>query len=159
MTEHFFDHDRLDVYRLSIEYVAKAFDFSRSLEGFHRHARDQWLRAAQSIPLNIAEGNGKRSLKDRARFLDIARGSALECAAIQDVLVVSGGLSRETDHELKSKLVRIVSMLTRMAMKFDGVAEPECEYTSGVDYENEHRDAEHEHDETPEQSDALDRPD
>ncbi len=33
MTDHFFDHDRLDVYRLSIEYVAKAFDTSRSLEG------------------------------------------------------------------------------------------------------------------------------
>jgi four helix bundle protein len=87
MTENFFDHDRLDVYRLSIEYVADAFDISRSLEGLHRHARDQWLRAAQSIPLNIAEGNGKRSLKDRARFLDIARGSALECAAIDDILL------------------------------------------------------------------------
>lgn len=82
MAEYFFDHDRLDVYCLSIEYVANAFDSSRSLEGLHPHARDQWLRAAQSIPFNIAEGNGKRSLKDRARYLDIARGSALECAAI-----------------------------------------------------------------------------
>jgi hypothetical protein len=53
MTEHFFDHDRLDVYRLSIEYLANVFDTSRSLEGLHRHARDQWLRAAQSIPLSI----------------------------------------------------------------------------------------------------------
>lgn len=78
MTEYLFDHDRLDVYRLSIEYVTNAFDSSRTLEGLHRHARDRWLRAAQSIPLNIAEGSGKRSLKDRARFLDIARGSALE---------------------------------------------------------------------------------
>ena len=85
MTEPIFDHDRLDVYRLSIEYVAAAFDVSKSLNGLHRHARDQWLRAAQSIPLNIAEGNGKRSQKDRARFLDIARGSSFECAAIQDV--------------------------------------------------------------------------
>jgi four helix bundle protein len=139
MTDHFFDHDRLDVYRLSIEYVAKAFDTSRSLEGLHRHARDQWLRAAQSIPLNIAEGNGKRSLKDRARYLDIARGSALECAAIQDVLVVSGGLSREKDQELKSRLVRIVAMLTRMAMKFDGVSESPSEYNQSGDYEHEHR--------------------
>ncbi len=108
------------------------------MEGLHRHARDQWLRAAQSIPLKIAEGNGKRSLKDRARYLDIARGSALECAAIQDVLVVSGGVSRETDHELKSRLVRIVAMLTRMAMKFDGVAESQGEYTLGIDHEQEH---------------------
>ena len=112
------------------------------MEGFHRHARDQWLRAAQSIPLNIAEGNGKRSLKDRARFLDIARGSALECAAIQDVLVVSDGLNRETSFELKSKLVRIVAMLTRMAMKFDGVSEFLSAYTLGDDYAHEHRDAE-----------------
>jgi four helix bundle protein len=80
-----FDHEQLDVYRLSIDYVARSFEEVQPLKGLHRHARDQWVRAAQSIPLNIAEGNGKRNLKDRARFLDIARGSALECAAIQDV--------------------------------------------------------------------------
>ena len=161
MTELLFDHDRLDVYRLSIAYVASAFETSSGLSGLHRHARDQWLRAAQSIPLNIAEGNGKRSLKDRARFLDIARGSALECAAIQDVLVVSGGLDGETSFELKSKLVRIVAMLTRMAMKFDGVSESLTAYNVLGDYEHEHRFTEHEHEEKPEQSDAnegLDRP-
>ena len=43
-------------------------------------------------------------------------------------------------------------MLTRMAMKFDGVSDSLVEYTLGVDYEHEHRDAEHEHEEMPEQS-------
>ena len=104
MNDPIFDHDRLDVYRLSIDYVAAAFEVSKSLGGLHRHARDQWLRAAQSIPLNIAEGNGKRSLKDRARFFDIARGSSFECAAIQDVLVATGGLDDSTSRDLKSKL-------------------------------------------------------
>jgi len=128
------------------------------------------LRAAQSIPLNIAEGNGKRSLKDRARILDIARGSALEFDAIQDVLVVSGGLSRATGHELKSRLVRIVAKLTRMAMKFDGFSESSSEYNQCFDYEcgdaenecgdaeNEYSDAEHERGEEPEQSGCRRRP-
>ena len=89
MTEPVFDHDRLDVYRLAIEYVALSFNLAKELNGCHRHACDQRLRAAQSIPLNIAEGNGKRSLKDRSRFLDIARGSTLECVAIQDIYVAT----------------------------------------------------------------------
>jgi four helix bundle protein len=140
-----FDHDRLDVYRLAVQYTADSFRVAEGLSGLHRHARDQWLRAAQSIPLNIAEGNGKRSLNDRARYLDIARGSALECAAIQDVLQASGGLDAEASLVMKRKLHRIVSMLTRMAMKFDGVAEAEAGYRADSDYEHEHRCAEHEH--------------
>ena len=93
MTDIIFDHERFDVYRLAIDYVARSFEASQSLGSLHRHARDQWLRATQSITLNIAEGNGKRSRKDRARFPDIALGSALECAAIQDVLVTTKGIN------------------------------------------------------------------
>jgi four helix bundle protein len=155
MTAQSFDHERLDVYRLSIEYVARSFDASQSLGGLHRHARDQWLRAAQSIPLNIAEGNGKRSHKDRARFLDIARGSALECAAIQDVLVTTNGIKVQDDAAMKAMLHRIVAMLTRMAMKFDGVAESSTEYYADIDYEYEHRDAEHEHDTKTEETPVI----
>jgi hypothetical protein len=68
MTEPIFDHGRLDVYRLSIEYVAFSYGLAKTLAGTNRHARDQWLRAAQSVPLNIAEGNGKPSgkVKDAA---------------------------------------------------------------------------------------------
>ena len=65
MAEPTFDHERLDVYRLSIAYVAFSYRIAKSLSGVHRPARDPWLRAAQSIPLNIAEGNGKQSLKDK----------------------------------------------------------------------------------------------
>ena len=128
MDDLVFDHDRLDVYRLSIDYVADSFGHARSLGGLHRHARDQWIRAAQSIPLNIAEGNGKRSRKDRARYFDIARGSAFECAAIQDVLVASAGLGFSESFGLKSKLKRVVSMLTRMALKLDSVSEEPEDY-------------------------------
>jgi four helix bundle protein len=153
MTEPIFDHDRLDVYRLSIEYVASSFAIAKNLNGAHRHARDQWLRAAQSIPLNIAEGNGKRSLKDRSRFLDIARGSALECAAIQDVLSATNALDDNNNGELKRMLQRIVSMLTRLIARSGAVAEP------AVEYEYEYRVAEYEYEgaDRPEPRDATER--
>ena len=50
--------------------------------------RDQLQRASTSIPLNVAEASGKTGTADRARFCAIARGSALECAAILDVLLL-----------------------------------------------------------------------
>ena len=100
----------------------------------------------------------KRSLKDRARYFDIARGSSFECAAIQDVLVATGGLGDSTSRNLKSQLKRIVAMLTRMAMKFDGVKERSVDYPLAIDYEHEHRDAEHEHERGPELDRAPGRP-
>jgi len=159
MNETTFDHDRLDVYRLAVEYTAESFIVARGLSGLHRHARDQWLRAAQSVPLNIAEGNGKRSPNDRARYFEIARGSALECAVIQDVLVASNGLAVESSQTMKRKRHRLVSMLTRMAMKLDGVAEGLAGYGVAGDYEHEHRVAEHEHERAarPEPKDADER--
>ncbi len=162
MTEPNFDHDRLDVYRLSIEYVASSFAVAKDLNGCHRHARDQWLRAAQSIPLNIAEGNGKRSLKDRSRFLDVARGSALECVAIQDILVATEGVNEATHRQLKRKLHRLVSMLTRLIARSNSVSEPGAPYTADDEYE--YRDAEYEYrvaeyeykyEQKPEPSDAT----
>ncbi len=128
MVDAVFDHERLDVYRLAIEYVTYSHRIARSLKGTERHARDQWLRAAQSIPLNIAEGNGKRSLKDKSRFFEIARGSALECAAIHDILHSIEAIDVEQNCFGKTNLKRIVSMLTRLIQRSDTVVEEMNEY-------------------------------
>jgi hypothetical protein len=52
-------HKKLDVYRLSIGYVARTCEKAETPIGDHRPARDQSLRASQSIPLSTAEGNGE----------------------------------------------------------------------------------------------------
>jgi len=69
----------------------------------------------------------------------------LECAAIQDVLAASGELDAESSLVMKRKLRRIVALLTRMAMKLDGVAEATTDYRADSDYEHEYRFAGHEH--------------
>jgi four helix bundle protein len=109
-----FGHEKLDVYKLALEYVADVFQLSKRLEGSTRHARDQLLRASQSIPLNIAEGNGKALDGDRRRFFEIARGSVFECAAIQDVLEVCGAIAVEENVNAKEKLDRLAAMLTKL---------------------------------------------
>ncbi len=143
MAEPTFDHERLDVYRLSIDYVAFSYRIAKSLSGINRPAREQWLRAAESIPLNIAEGNGKQSLKDKNRFFEIARGSALECASIHDVLRVGEAVDEESNLRGKSDLKQIVSMLTRLIQRTEAVGEDR------IEYEYEYRDAEYEYEPSP----------
>jgi four helix bundle protein len=68
-----------------------------------------------SIPLNIAESCGKVTVPDRARFLAIARGSALECGAILDVGIAMRAIDEASVPPAKALLARIVAMLTKMA--------------------------------------------
>jgi len=130
-------HEKLDVYRLSIDYVSWVYDKAKGLTGIHRPARDQWLRASQSIPLNIAEGNGKTAAADRRRYFEIARGSALECAAIQDVLVVGEALAREESLERKTELDRMAAMLSRLGGRGYRVREKREDYGVGFDFDSD----------------------
>jgi four helix bundle protein len=83
------------------------------LEGTVRigDVKDQLDRASTSIPLNIAEGNGKYAPKDRCRFFDIAHGSALECAAGLDILVAKAKVTPDQLRPGKESLQKIVRML------------------------------------------------
>ena len=67
------------------------------------------------------------------------------------------GIKVQDDAAMKAMLHRIVAMLSRMAIKFDGVAESSTEYHADIDYE--HRFAEHEHEtaDRPELRDATER--
>ena len=116
------DHEKLDVYRVSLDFAGWAYERCRGLKGADRHARDQLLRASQSIALNIAEGCGKVPSADRGRFLQIASGSARECGAILDILGRCGVLGVESVRTGKQLLVRIVAMLTRMIERGHGGA-------------------------------------
>ncbi len=100
-------------------------------------AHDQLDRASTSIPLNIAEGTGKYSNNDKCRFYDIARGSALECAACLDVLFKRGKLSQELNEQGKSIIFEIVSMLIGLIKSSSNrVYEEEVEYNADEITEN-----------------------
>ena len=109
----------------------------RETQGFPPQRQGQLLRASQAVPLNLAEGTGKASEADRRRFFEIARGSALECAAIQDVLEVCGALTPEENAEAKRLLDRIVTMLTKLGGRGYAVREEEGEYGRGKEEDSD----------------------
>ena len=108
-----FDHEKLEVYQASLCFIVWLEPLLQKLPK-SLSVTDQLDRASTSIPLNIAEGNGKFTGADRCRLFDIARGSALESAAALDVLLAKGRYSGDELLPGKDRLWSIVSMLVAL---------------------------------------------
>jgi len=114
--EHADDHVTFNFEKLDCYQVARQFNVlaARLVPRGHRELRDQLRRAALSIPLNIAESAGRTGPADKAHFIAIARGSAMECAAVVDVLLLSGIAAIGMYRNARVLLVRTVQMLTKL---------------------------------------------
>jgi four helix bundle protein len=106
----YFDHEKLKVYQSAINFIIWLQDLMGHVPKKNA-VYNQLDRASTSIPLNIAEGNGKSLPRDRCKYLEIARGSAFECAAALDVLVAKGIIEENKIIEGKQILKEIISML------------------------------------------------
>jgi four helix bundle protein len=106
-----FGFQRLDVYKAAVGFLGLACKLLSKIPRGNADLSDQLRRAALSVPLNIAEGSGKFS-RDAVRFYTIARGSALECAAILDALETIGAVDENDLKDAREILERVVSMLT-----------------------------------------------
>ena len=105
---------KLDVYQRSIGFLAFAHRLRTQLPKGNADLADQIRRAAQSIPMNIAEGCGRASPADKAKHFTIARGSAMECASQLDVMRVDEAIDAEVYQRGVELLERIVAMLTKL---------------------------------------------
>ena len=118
-----FDHEKLDVYQLQlqfVEWVNVLLDEVKERAGTKtQEVRRQLDRASLSSLLNIAEGNGKRQRRIRAKFFDDARGSTAESTACLDALVAKRACTKERVAPGKHLLVRVLSMLTKLVQRFD----------------------------------------
>ncbi len=115
-----FDHENLDVYAVSTEFVTlvaqMTSDTPRGMSGL----ADQLRRAATSISLNVAEGAGEFSPREKVRFYRMAKRSATECAAILDAVRIWDAqgdqrwVAAVTLEAGRKLLLRTVSMLVKM---------------------------------------------
>jgi len=106
MHTNYFAFEHADVYQLAVEVnravAAISWPTGRS------HMKDQAVRAADSMAINIAEGwERKRGTRASKNHFSIAKGSAGEVFAVLHIL--------DLEPEARGKLQRIGSMLNRLS--------------------------------------------
>ena len=77
-----FNFENLEVYQRGLEFSVELCRLASKFPYQYNRLRDQLIGATISFPLNIAEGSGRNSRKDKVNFYRIARASIFECIPI-----------------------------------------------------------------------------
>ena len=112
-----FDHEKFEAYQLAIKYWEAAIILMTKIPAGNSVIKEQLKRAASSTSLNIEEGSGRHKPEDRKRFYSIARGSAMECAAVSDLICRMAPELREETEVSKKLLHSIVCILSKIILK------------------------------------------
>lgn len=98
---------------LSIEF----YELSEKSE-IKGNLRDQLLRAASSISLNLSEGNAKRTVPEKKRYYQMAYASAQECKTILRL----GKITDEKLVDMTDKLAAWIYNLLKSEIQSKGFA-------------------------------------
>lgn len=108
-------HRALIVWEKSVDLAVCVLRISRAIPAPERYRfAQQMCSAALSIAANIAEGKGRATRADYARFLAIARGSAREVDTYLEVIRRAGYVSTNRLTSALELVREVLSMLTAM---------------------------------------------
>ena len=108
-------HTKVDVLRVSQELVLLCYKETKFVPSDEKFAMIQQIRrAALSVHLNISEGCSRKSMAERKRFYEIARGSVIEIDAALDIALKLGNTSKERLQDLGLMLVRTFQLISKM---------------------------------------------
>ncbi|MDI6892508.1 MAG: four helix bundle protein [Actinomycetota bacterium] len=107
-----FDFERLEVYKLALEFLSKIFKVYRTLpKDLQYSLGSQLIRGGVSISNNLAEGSGKKSKKHKLSYHNISLDSTRECISMNNVLLKEKLIDRETYTQIRLEGRRITSMI------------------------------------------------
>ncbi|MBR3565466.1 MAG: four helix bundle protein [Paludibacteraceae bacterium] len=103
-------------------------DIYNATDKFPKHElfglASQMQRSATSVPSNIAEGSGKSSNKDFARFLSISVGSLFELETQVLIAERRGYIDSSQSQDLQNKIIRLEKMINTFKEKLDPSSMP-----------------------------------
>lgn len=115
---HVRPHQRLIAWQESYRLCLDVYAFTKSMISLDRSLCDQMRRCASSVMLNLAEGNAKRSAKEKCRYFEtsIASLEELHCQLL---------LSRDLQYlpikvfeDYEEKIHRVSFLVTKLRSSF-----------------------------------------
>jgi four helix bundle protein len=121
MQSNAFSYRRLDVWQKSQAVAADVIRLIKNLpkDLDSQEIARQLVRAAGSVPANIAEGHGRYTLASYRNHLLIARGSACEVGSWLNLLQVSGYIAADDADKVCADTDSVIAILTTKARKLE----------------------------------------
>jgi four helix bundle protein len=108
-----FRFEKLTVWQKAIDFADRVYAVSANFPSDERFGLvSQLRRAAVSVSSNVAEGSGRSSNADFARFVEIAYGSLMEVVSQSHIANRQGFINREQFDELCSQADELSRMLS-----------------------------------------------
>jgi len=108
-----FDFKKLVVWQKAIEFAKEVIDTVEANTSERKHYRllEQIDACATSVAMNIAEGKGRYSKKEFARFLYISRGSLFETITLLYIFSEMNWIAKDDLDHLETKAKELSKML------------------------------------------------
>ena len=120
MTGIVYSFEKLKVWQEAKKLVVDVYHLLDSFPRFEKYALcDQIRRTIVSVPSNIAEGSGRRSLKEQIHFLEIAYGSLMET---YNQLLIAIGLTYITEESveaIKPSIDAVAKMINGLSNSYE----------------------------------------
>jgi len=108
------NHQKLRCYEVLLGTAKRVPGIVARMPRGHNYIVDQLRRALSSAILNLSEGNGRTSAKERARFFDISLASIAESSSAIDVMLAFDLISKQSADEFRSQFRIAYAMIMNL---------------------------------------------
>ena len=120
MTGIVYSFEKLKVWQEAKKLVVDVYRLLDSFPKFEKYALcDQIRRAIVSVPSNIAEGSGRRSLKEQIHFLEIAYGSLMETYNQLLIAIELTYITEESVEAIKPSIDAVAKMINGLSNSYE----------------------------------------
>ena len=114
-----YSFEKLNAWQEAKKLVVDVYQLLDSFPKFENYALcDQIRRSVVSVPSNIAEGSGRKSLKEQIHFLEIAYGSLMEVYNQLLIAIELTYITKESVDSIKPTIDAVAKMINGLSKTY-----------------------------------------